>query len=298
MTTTTTFEKSIRYDRETRDYRAELDGQLIGFYPSYHAAEVALDQVAYDRLMDEQAVVADEAAQVDAEQHTCEARDCQLPATHTIDTTPPTHSCCFHYSEEFTGVLCPCRATTVAAAPDQPSCRGNGFGPCDQPATVGDYCPRCARFLDKVFIAAMTDRALDTVRPAATRRYWCFVDGCSYEPRHIFGDIGLCCGHYGEIAKIWCDCPDSPFNVSADPPTDPDPGPGGDPWPDAPSIFRPVVAPSLLSEADAVLLASGCAACGGRHHVQACPKIRALLLAPDAQALAGRLVERMAEAAL
>lgn len=45
MTSTTTFEKSIRYDRETRDYRATLDDNLIG-------AEVALDQVAYDQLMD------------------------------------------------------------------------------------------------------------------------------------------------------------------------------------------------------------------------------------------------------
>jgi hypothetical protein len=41
-----TFEKSIQYDRTTKDYAAYLDGQLIGFYSSHHAAEVALDQVA------------------------------------------------------------------------------------------------------------------------------------------------------------------------------------------------------------------------------------------------------------
>lgn len=52
MTSTTTFEKSIRYDRETRDYRATLDDNLIGYFATYHDAEVALDQVAYDQLMD------------------------------------------------------------------------------------------------------------------------------------------------------------------------------------------------------------------------------------------------------
>ena len=48
----TTFEKSIQYERETRDYRAELDGQLIGFFGSYHAAEVELNRVVYERLID------------------------------------------------------------------------------------------------------------------------------------------------------------------------------------------------------------------------------------------------------
>lgn len=52
MTTTAAFEKSIRYDRETRDYRATLDDNLIGYFATYHDAEVALDQVAYDQLMD------------------------------------------------------------------------------------------------------------------------------------------------------------------------------------------------------------------------------------------------------
>lgn len=52
MTTTPAFEKSIRYDRETRDFRATLDDNLIGYFATYHDAEVALDQVAYDQLMD------------------------------------------------------------------------------------------------------------------------------------------------------------------------------------------------------------------------------------------------------
>lgn len=45
-----TFEKSIGYDRLTKDYAAYLDGQLIGWFNSYHDAEVELNRVAYDWL--------------------------------------------------------------------------------------------------------------------------------------------------------------------------------------------------------------------------------------------------------
>ena len=58
MTTNDTFRKEIRYDRATGDYRAELDGNYIGHFATYHDAEVALDQVAYDLLMDGQCVTA------------------------------------------------------------------------------------------------------------------------------------------------------------------------------------------------------------------------------------------------
>jgi hypothetical protein len=57
-TTQATFEKQIRYDHG--DFRAELDGQLIGFYPSYHAAEEALDQVVYERLIHGDCATAEE----------------------------------------------------------------------------------------------------------------------------------------------------------------------------------------------------------------------------------------------
>lgn len=50
---TAIFEKSISYDRQSRDFRAELDGILVGYFGSYHAAEIALDQAAYDRLTDD-----------------------------------------------------------------------------------------------------------------------------------------------------------------------------------------------------------------------------------------------------
>lgn len=45
-----TFEKSIRYDCITHDYRGELDGQLIGYFKTQHDAEVELNRVAYDWL--------------------------------------------------------------------------------------------------------------------------------------------------------------------------------------------------------------------------------------------------------
>lgn len=50
--TTATFDKSIRYDRATGDFAAHLNGELIGFFGKYSDAENALDQVAYDQLMD------------------------------------------------------------------------------------------------------------------------------------------------------------------------------------------------------------------------------------------------------
>ena len=51
-TTIHTLERSIEYDRETRDFRATLDGNYIGHFSSYHAAEVALDTVALDLIKD------------------------------------------------------------------------------------------------------------------------------------------------------------------------------------------------------------------------------------------------------
>ena len=42
--------RTISYDRATRDFRAEVDGILIGFYGSYHAAEVACDEYVYQSL--------------------------------------------------------------------------------------------------------------------------------------------------------------------------------------------------------------------------------------------------------
>lgn len=79
MTTATSFTKEIAYDRETRDFRATLDGNYIGHFDSYYEAEVALDQVAYDMLMD---------GQCDAECTACNThggtlRDGEKPQPHT-----------------------------------------------------------------------------------------------------------------------------------------------------------------------------------------------------------------------
>ena len=52
MTTTPAFQKEIAYNRETRDFRATLDDNLIGYFATYHDAENALDQIAYDLLAD------------------------------------------------------------------------------------------------------------------------------------------------------------------------------------------------------------------------------------------------------
>ncbi len=45
------YAKSIQYDREVRDYAMYLDGELTGFARSYHAAEIALDQLVYELLI-------------------------------------------------------------------------------------------------------------------------------------------------------------------------------------------------------------------------------------------------------
>lgn len=77
MTTTDTFQKEIRYDRETRDFCATLDGNCIGYFASRHEAEVALDQVAYDLLMAGQTRTATE---LDG------GSDADAPAEMTSDT--------------------------------------------------------------------------------------------------------------------------------------------------------------------------------------------------------------------
>ncbi len=44
------YEKSIQYDRTTRDYACYLGGELVGFERTYHAAEVYLDQLVFELL--------------------------------------------------------------------------------------------------------------------------------------------------------------------------------------------------------------------------------------------------------
>lgn len=42
--------KTITYDRVTRDYRMDLDGQFIGYAPTYSQAETILNQTAHEWL--------------------------------------------------------------------------------------------------------------------------------------------------------------------------------------------------------------------------------------------------------
>ncbi len=42
--------RTIRYDRDARDFMAHVEDVLIGFYGSYHAAEVACDEYVFETL--------------------------------------------------------------------------------------------------------------------------------------------------------------------------------------------------------------------------------------------------------
>jgi hypothetical protein len=51
MTTTTpTYTKEIRYDRETRDYALYLNGELVGFAANHHEGEVELNRLVFEEL--------------------------------------------------------------------------------------------------------------------------------------------------------------------------------------------------------------------------------------------------------
>lgn len=78
------FDKSISYDRDAREFRATLDGNFIGYFGSYHAAEIALDQVAYDLLADGLAYTA---AELDSSGNPPEGPPIIL--IEAPDTTPP-----------------------------------------------------------------------------------------------------------------------------------------------------------------------------------------------------------------
>lgn len=94
MTTATSFTKEIAYDRETRDFRATLDGNYIGHFDSYYEAEVALDEVAYNLVIDGQCATATEldggasVEEIAADHAACP--DCEGAGCSTCDGTPLT----------------------------------------------------------------------------------------------------------------------------------------------------------------------------------------------------------------
>ena len=136
--TTATFEKSIAYDRETRDFAARLNGEYIGSFSTHAAAEAALDQVAYDQLMDGVALTAAEldggsdadtmaeevAAAVEAPAAAvnpageCEAYGCREQVTHEqISNRPWTDYafCCYHFRMNVNGGTCTCGTSPARA---------------------------------------------------------------------------------------------------------------------------------------------------------------------------------------
>lgn len=42
--------KRIQYDRQSKDFAAYLNEELIGYFGSYHAAEVEIDRLVFEAL--------------------------------------------------------------------------------------------------------------------------------------------------------------------------------------------------------------------------------------------------------
>jgi hypothetical protein len=139
MTTQPTFEKVIRYDRDTRDYVMYVDGELIGFARTHHEAEVTLDQIVFDRLAHGDCATATELDGGDVDTipdgASCQCRTCIQPATHNVNGTL---ACCFHYSEELTGVLCNCTDDDADAAWESDHGSYNGKVPSDFTSSEAD----------------------------------------------------------------------------------------------------------------------------------------------------------------
>lgn len=65
---TQTASKHIQYSRNTRDFEATLDGRLVGNYPTYREAEVALDALVFELLSKQPVTLARVAAPAEAQE--------------------------------------------------------------------------------------------------------------------------------------------------------------------------------------------------------------------------------------
>lgn len=100
------YEKSIVYDRETRDYAMYLDSELVGFARTYHEAEVTLDQLVFELMtgqhfknfptgevapppIDEPQPIADESNACAGFGCVDGCGDCEAATTTSIITTDP-----------------------------------------------------------------------------------------------------------------------------------------------------------------------------------------------------------------
>lgn len=113
------YDKSIQYDRETRDYAMRLDGELVGFARTHHEAEITLDQLVFELMSSYRKYDGP-----DPRTPTTEA-----PADDPIAIDPPT-TCCFcskpHHPQD-----CP-EMRALLFAPSICTCTGNDFDPiCD-----------------------------------------------------------------------------------------------------------------------------------------------------------------------
>ncbi len=50
------YRKEIVYDTETHDFAMYLNGELVGFAPSYQEAEAELDELVFDLIRDQSAL--------------------------------------------------------------------------------------------------------------------------------------------------------------------------------------------------------------------------------------------------
>ena len=144
MTTATSFTKEIAYNRETRDFRATLDDNLIGYFATYHDAENALDQIAYDLLADGAAL---SAAQLELTGPFAPLGECAICG-------------CAAWTTSSDGLLCPDHANVwVEYHEEQASgatCPGTGLADCGTPVEKpGAFCTRCAGMLDRIFFETL-----------------------------------------------------------------------------------------------------------------------------------------------
>lgn len=262
MTTSTTpFVKSITASYEVTGRRKRLVG-FVGalrdesgtvlsaqLYDTKPDAEQALDALAHELLLDaaERGLVDTVLAQVESAP-TCQCRNCIQPATHNVDGTL---ACCFHYSEELTGILCGCTDDDYADAAwesDHGSYNGkvpSGFTQ-PEPSTVNWN--------------SMTDRATaERLAEALARTIQMPTYVIEQDGRYMIqDDADLDCyfANTDPPRIVYVYAPDR----HADPPA-PEPNPLGD------------------SEGDSTPRA--CPNCAGAHYGWQCPEVARALFAPE-----------------
>lgn len=160
------FEKTItpEYDRSDprrprTEYRAELDGQFVGYYKNHHYADVALDQLIYELIqsgacasaaqLDGGSDVEDVAADMAEQQPICGKSLCGQPGIHNfLLFGGPEWACCKHYQEDILGGPCECEIIRPGEWADDvlvafcASC-GDELEGLARKGSPSAYCPAC-----------------------------------------------------------------------------------------------------------------------------------------------------------